>query len=468
MRVADKNSAGGKGGASPRTPKPPFRARRRAGARLRETEERYRALIDAAAQIVWTTPADGVVDDIPLWRAYTGQTVAQVKGWGWLDALHPDDRERTAHVWSATVAAKRVCDIEYRLRRDDGVYRDFLTRAVPVCDDDGGIREWIGMCTDITARKTADEQRALALAREQAARAEAERTRAIAVAQAAEQDAMFEAMADGVFICDREGKVVRMNAAYRAIMTFGAEHERAYPSYSLQERMLRIDMRDEHGQPLPHEQWPVARILRGEVLSGAQPDVMVQAGDGRDVLLNVSGAPMCDGDGVLMGGVCVCRDVTERRHLEQRTQGALEALLDMAEALVQGRDEGAEKETAVVTSRLVALACSVLNCRRVSITTYDADTGATRPLAVVGVAPDEEQSWRLEQPGATLREYLDAAHLERLWAEDILIIDAADIPDRRLPYGVRTLLLTLLRVGPRVVGVLALDHGGVAHTYTSG
>jgi len=466
MRVADKNSAAGNSDASPRTPKPLRHERRRADTRLRETEERYRALVEAAAQIIWTTPADGVVDDLPLWRAYTGQTVAQVKGWGWLDALHPDDREHTAYVWSAAVAAKRVCDIEYRLRRDDGVYRDFSTRAVPVRGDDGAIREWVGICTDITERKRIDEQRALALAREQAARAEAERARTIAMAQTAERDAMFEAMADGIFICDRAGKVVRMNAAYRAIMTFGAAHERACPSYSLQERMLRIDMRDEHGQPLPREQWPIARILRGEVLSGAQPDVMIRTDDGRDVLLNVSGAPMYDDKGALIGGVCVCRDVTERRHLEQRTQGALEALLDMAEALVQGRDEGAEKETAIVASRLVALACSVLDCRRVSITTYDADTGATRPLAVVGVTPAEEQSWRLEQPGATLREYLDAAHLERLWAEDILIIDAADMPERRLPYGVRTLLLTLLRVGSRVVGVLALDHGGVAHTYT--
>jgi PAS domain S-box-containing protein len=464
--VVDKDSGGGDSGASPRTPKPLLRARRRADKRLRETEERYRALVEAAAQIVWTTPADGVVEDMPLWRAYTGQTVAQVKGWGWLDALHPDDRARTAHLWSEAVAAKRVCDVEYRVRRDDGVYHDFLTRAVPVCNDDGGIREWVGICTDITARKRADEQRALALAREQAARAEAERARAGAVAQAAERDAMFEAMADGIFTCDREGKVVRMNAAYRAIMAFDGVRESSYPSYSLRERMLRIDMRDEQGRSLPGEQWPVARILRGEVLSGAQPDVMVRTADGRDVLLNVSGAPMYDGEGSLIGGVCVCRDVTERRQLEQRTYRALDALLDMAEALVQGRDEGAEQETEVVARRLAALACSVLDCRRVSITAYDTATGASRPLAVVGVTPAEERAWREGQPGSTLREYLDAAHVERLLGEDVLVLDAAALPDRALPYDVRTLLLALLRVGSRVVGVLALDHGGVAHSYT--
>ncbi|HST90474.1 MAG TPA: PAS domain-containing protein, partial [Ktedonobacterales bacterium] len=55
---------------------------------LRESEERFLALVMATAQLVWTTPPDGLVMDMPLWRAYTGQTVEQVRGWGWLDAVH--------------------------------------------------------------------------------------------------------------------------------------------------------------------------------------------------------------------------------------------------------------------------------------------------------------------------------------------------------------------------------------------
>ena len=57
-------------------------------------EERYRALIRATSSIVWITPPDGQIFDQPKWRAYTGMSVEQVKGWGWLESLHPDDRER--------------------------------------------------------------------------------------------------------------------------------------------------------------------------------------------------------------------------------------------------------------------------------------------------------------------------------------------------------------------------------------
>src|SRR5207248_6014379 len=87
--------------------------------RLRASEARYQALVAATAQIVWTTSPKGVVDDMPAWRAYTGQRVEEVRGWGWLDALHPEDRARAARLWAEAVAARSACEVEYRVRRHD-------------------------------------------------------------------------------------------------------------------------------------------------------------------------------------------------------------------------------------------------------------------------------------------------------------------------------------------------------------
>ncbi len=119
---------------------------------LRESEERYRSLVVATSQIVWTTDAEGQVVDMPVWRAYTGQSESEVRSWGWLDALHPEDRERAAQTWAHAVRTKSLYEIEYRIRAADGNYRYFSVRGVPVLAEDSTLREWVGTCTDINDR----------------------------------------------------------------------------------------------------------------------------------------------------------------------------------------------------------------------------------------------------------------------------------------------------------------------------
>jgi PAS domain S-box-containing protein len=130
---------------------------RRAGEGLRLGEQRYRSLVEVTTAIVWNTPASGEFDvEQPRWSDFTGQTFEQLKGWGWLDAVHPDDRPHTARVWSAAVASRSLYHVEHRLRRYDGAYRHMLVRAVPILDDRGSIREWVGVHTDVTAQKEAE------------------------------------------------------------------------------------------------------------------------------------------------------------------------------------------------------------------------------------------------------------------------------------------------------------------------
>jgi PAS domain S-box-containing protein len=126
---------------------------------LHRNEARYRSSVELTGQLIWTTDSNGeVVEDIPFWRKFTGLSYEETKGSGWTKALHPEDAEHTRQVWDKAVKDKNAYEVEYRLRRFDGVYRDFLTRGIPVFKEDGSIREWVGVNIDITERKNKEKQ----------------------------------------------------------------------------------------------------------------------------------------------------------------------------------------------------------------------------------------------------------------------------------------------------------------------
>ena len=142
---------------------------------LRKGEERWRRLVEALPQLVWSATPDGACDYFSAqWTQYTGVAESELLGWRWMDVLHPDDRHSTQRVWTDSVAERHAYDVEYRVRRHDGVYRWFKTRGVPIRDSKGGIVNWFGSCTDITDAKHTEE--ALRHARLELEKKVAERT----------------------------------------------------------------------------------------------------------------------------------------------------------------------------------------------------------------------------------------------------------------------------------------------------
>ncbi len=127
--------------------------RHRAEGAARLSTERYHSLVVASAQVVWTMDADGLVDDMPDWRAITGQTRDEVRGWGWIDAIHPDDRQLTVARWSECVQSRQEFAIEHRVKTVDGSFHVFAVRGVPVLEHDGSVREWVGTCKDVTSSR---------------------------------------------------------------------------------------------------------------------------------------------------------------------------------------------------------------------------------------------------------------------------------------------------------------------------
>jgi PAS domain S-box-containing protein len=130
-----------------------------AAAEIRRSEERYRSLVQGGAQVVWVAAPDGAMkEDSPEWRWITGQSEEEYTGFGWLESVHPEDRERVERDWRECVRSGKIFDDRYRIRTKAGSYRHYDVRAVPI-ERDGKIVEWVGACSDVTSQREAEEMR---------------------------------------------------------------------------------------------------------------------------------------------------------------------------------------------------------------------------------------------------------------------------------------------------------------------
>lgn len=138
--------------------------RRLAEQAVAEAERRARTLMEGVPQLVWRAVDAGEWTwASPQWTAFTGQSEPDSHGMGWLACVHPDDRDAALEAWAHAEEAGGF-DVEYRLRRVDGEYSWFTTRATPVRDETGHIVEWLGTSTDIHALRQLQERQGVLVA----------------------------------------------------------------------------------------------------------------------------------------------------------------------------------------------------------------------------------------------------------------------------------------------------------------
>ncbi|HEX7978276.1 MAG TPA: ATP-binding protein [Gemmatimonadaceae bacterium] len=136
-------------------------AARRAELSRAQSEERYRALVEASTIMVWTADPTGAVDDMPLWRDITGQQRDAVRGLGWVEAIHPEDRDAVRARWQEAIASGRTFEADFRTLLRGGRHHWYRGRAVPIRAG-GRIVEWVGVFDDThEAHLEADRRRAV-------------------------------------------------------------------------------------------------------------------------------------------------------------------------------------------------------------------------------------------------------------------------------------------------------------------
>lgn len=126
---------------------------------LRASQQRFQILAESLPQLVWTCTPDGRCDYVnPQWIEYSGRAATDQLGYGWMEQLHPEDRERAQTEWAKTIVRGDSYDVEFRMRGADGSYRWFKSRAIPLRDATGRTSKWFGSNTDFEDFKRSEQK----------------------------------------------------------------------------------------------------------------------------------------------------------------------------------------------------------------------------------------------------------------------------------------------------------------------
>jgi len=279
--------------------------------RLRLSQERLCAVVGASSDVAYQMSADWS-ELRSLWgRGFLADAVAPSRRW-LHDYIPPEAQPAVRAAFDRAIAGRSKFDLEHKIVRADGSIGWAHARAVPVCDPSGRILEWIGMATDITARREAEAERERLLGKVQA-----ERDR---------MAALLASMRDEVWFAGRDRRLVPANPAARAAFALASDAAVDVDALFQSREALRPD-----GSLRPVDETPALRALRGETVVGAEEILRTQA-DGGLRYREVNAAPVRDAAQEVIGSVAVVRDVTERK----RAEAALQAGEALLKAVVEG------------------------------------------------------------------------------------------------------------------------------------
>ena len=289
-------------------------AAQRTEAALRHSERRFRSLVEATAQIVWTASPDGYFPPPqPDWEAFTGQTPAEYEGRGWLSAIHPDDRTHTLDAWKAAVESQDVYAVIHRLRCADGTFVPMRVRAVVVRNEAGEIEEWVGTHSELRPVDNAlPEEAAIHAVLEDRVRERTERLAEVTRFSTL----LLTAAGEGVFGLDARGVTTFANPSAARLLGYSIERMIGARQHDL------IHHHHADGSSFPVENCPIHQTLADGEVRRVESDVFWHA-QGHAVPVSYVVTPTHDGQGTVTGAVVMVQDSTERLRAQDELRAAV-------------------------------------------------------------------------------------------------------------------------------------------------
>ncbi|MFA0961646.1 PAS domain S-box protein [Roseivirga sp. BDSF3-8] len=264
--------------------------RRKAEIALKESEKRFRTFADTAPAPLWVTNAQSKCTFISQeWTEITGMPYEESLGFGWLDAVHPDDFEEIRKDFLEYNRQEVPFRLEYRLRLKSGEYHHVIDAGKPTWDDQGKFSGYVGSIIDIDDRKKVEEA-------------------------LRENEALVNTTMDqlpvGVSVAAApSGELLFQNEAAKQILGHDKIETKNISGYSRYHALHR------DGTPLKYNEYPLAKALKGIVTQ--QEEVLYRKGDGSLITLIINSAPVHDDKGRIIRGVSTFQDITELRRARE-------------------------------------------------------------------------------------------------------------------------------------------------------
>jgi PAS domain S-box-containing protein len=278
--------------------------------------------------LCWMATVDGeIIWFNKRWHAYCGSNDEQMADDGWRSVHNPDMLSEMMAEWEHAAEAHISFELTLPLKGADDVFRPFLTKVEPACDDDGHVVGWIGVHTDISAQQTAETQL-------QSARGQL-------LAVNSYREAILGQLVEGVIITDPDGRILFVNDAankLHGVAKLNVEPEDYATAYSLF---------TEAGEPHPTDTLPLTRaVMNNETVIGAR--WLIRRSDGTEILAIGNAQPVYAEQGAKIGAVLTIHDDTQRYAIEK----ALAEALKVKEALLYEVNHRVKNSLQIVTSLL--------------------------------------------------------------------------------------------------------------------
>jgi PAS domain S-box-containing protein len=264
------------------------------------TETRFQNIADYSPIMIWISAPDGAgVWFNRQWYEFTGQTVEEALGNGWLTAVHPEDAPTIEQSCLQAHQNHEIVQLEYRLRRQDGEYRWVFDSAVPWLDHNGTYHGYIGSVVDITDRKQAEAER--------------EQLLQALIAEQTRFEAVLRQMPEGVMIADAaSGNLILANERTNQMLQYAYELNTELEVY---EQKVPFQAYHPNGQPYKADEYPLVRSLRtGEIVT--HEEMELRYSNHSHLLLEVNSSPIFDSNGQITAAVAVFQDITHRKQAE--------------------------------------------------------------------------------------------------------------------------------------------------------